>query len=285
MTNKYLTFDLEFYIHNYSDLSIFNGDKYLLMSHYYHYGLKEGRITNKQDLPFKEPIIELNPKEEFRKICIENLNYIRNIDLPDFKENSHYESVLIEFRCFPHLEFLIRNTIIKLGEKWSHTIICGKINYEFIVNMCLNVSNKIKVIKTNFDNLFPSDYSRFLSGLNFWDLINGEKILIYQEDTCIFKNNIDDFLQWDYIGAPWPENQNDNNHGVGNGGISLRSKSIMRKIIVTKGIMETNYNTSTLNYIENTNSTVPPEDVYFTKNMEDLNIGLLAERDSAFNFS
>jgi hypothetical protein len=278
----YPEFNLEFYIHNYADLSIFNEDKYLLMSHYFNNGLEEGRISIKQDL---QTIIELNPKEEFRKICIKNLNYIRNIDLLEFSENSHYESVLIEFRCLPHLEFLIRNTIIKLGEKWSHTIICGQLNYEFIVNMCLNISNKIKVIKTNFDNLFPSDYSRFLSSLNFWDLINGEKILIYQEDTCIFKNNIDDFLHWDYIGAPWFENQNDNNKGIGNGGLSLRSKSIMKKIIESKGIMETKYNLSTLIYIKNTNSSVPPEDVYFTKNMEDLNIGLLADRESAFNFS
>jgi len=298
----YPTFNLDFYKDLHSDLNIFNGDKYLLMNHYHNYGFKEDRVCfqydfsnlesstiqyeliNNSNQTNKEGIFII-PKEEYRIICLQNMNYIRYLDLPNFQENSNNEAVLIEYRCFPHLEFLIRNTINKLGENWSHTIICGNLNYDYMINLCLNISNKIKVIKTNYDNLFPSDYSRFLSSLDFWNLFNGEKILIYQEDTCIFKNNIDDFLHWDYIGAPWPENQNDNSHGVGNGGLSLRSKSIMKKIIESIGIMETNYNQSTLDYIKNTNSNVPPEDVYFTKNMTDKNIGLLADRVSAFNFS
>ena len=64
-----------------------------------------------------------NPKIEFRFICSSHLTHIRNIILPDFCENSNYESVLVEYRCFPHLEFLIRNTILKLSNKWSHTIV------------------------------------------------------------------------------------------------------------------------------------------------------------------
>lgn len=226
-----------------------------------------------------------NQKEEFRFLLFSNLNYIRNINLPIFCENSFYESVLIEYRLFPHLEFLIRNTIIKLGEKWCHTIICGNLNYNFMVNMCSAISNKIKVINSNHDNLNPSEYSNFLSNLNFWDLLNGEKILIYQEDSIIFKDNIEDFLHFDYIGAPWPENQNDNRTGVGNGGISLRSKSIMKQIINKISISDTVFNSDTKKYIKDTNSSFPPEDVYFSKNMEDFNIGLLADRNSASNFS
>ena len=34
----------------------------------------------------------------------------------------------------------------------------------------------------------------------------GEKILIYQDDTMLFHNSIEEFLKYDYIGAPWPEN-------------------------------------------------------------------------------
>ena len=275
--NVYPDFDLEFYNNFYPDLSIFQGDKYALMNHYHFYGKNEGRVCN-----FNSML--KNNKENFREFCLENMNYMRNIYLPDFCENI-YETVLIEYRCLPHLEFLIRNTIIKLGTKWSHTIICGNLNYDYMVSMCSTISNKIKIIKTNYDNLFPSEYSNFLASLNFWNLLNGEKILIYQEDTIIFKNNIDDFLKWDYIGAPWPEHQNDNTYGVGNGGFSLRSKSIMIKIIETVSIHNTIYNSCTQDYIKNTNSTVPPEDVYFTKNMLDYNIGHLADRNSAFKFS
>jgi len=226
-----------------------------------------------------------NTKEEFREICLSHLKYIRNIDLPDFSETSKYETALIEYRCLPHMEFLIRNTIIKLGNEWCHTIVCGNLNYNYIVDMCSTISDKIKIIKTNYDNLFPSDYSLFLSSLDFWNLLNGEKILIYQEDSMIFNSNINDFLQFDYIGAPWPAYQTDTKGSVGNGGISLRSKEIMIKIINSIGIFDTVYNSSTLQYIKSTKSTVPPEDVYFSKNMEDFNIGVLADRVSASNFS
>jgi hypothetical protein len=227
----------------------------------------------------------LDNKVRFRKICQNNIDYIRKLYLPDFCEKSSFESVLIEYRCFPHLEFLIRNTIIKLGDKWCHSIVCGNLNYEFMKNMCSSISNKIRIIKTNYDNLFPSDYSRFLSSVDFWNLLQGEKILIYQEDSIIFKTNVDDFLKWDYIGAPWPEHQDDTKSGVGNGGISLRTKSVMLKVINTIGIDHVKMNESTLNYMRNTNSTCSPEDVYFCKTMEDFSIGLLADRKSASDFS
>ena len=277
----YPNFDWCFYLSVYEDLNVFNGDKYFLMWHYHNFGFKENRICCEKD--FYES--SQNIKGEYRFFCFENMHIMKEISLPNFIENSFYESVLIEFRIFPHLELLIRNTIYKLGEKWSHSVICGNLNYTFMKTLCLSISPKIKVIKTNFENLFPSDYSKFLSSLEFWDLIHGEKILIYQEDTFLFKNNIEDFLQWDYIGAPWPSHQNDNKKGVGNGGFSLRSKSIMKKIINTVSIENTKFNSSTFVYIKNTDSYIPPEDVYFTRNMEYFNIGLLADKDTAFDFS
>jgi hypothetical protein len=154
-----------------------------------------------------------------------------------------------------------------------------------MIDMCNKISPQIKIIKTDFDNLNQNTYSQMLSSSYFWDFFVGEKILIYQEDSIIFKNNIDDFLHWDYIGAPWPEHQNDNKNGVGNGGISLRSKSIMKKIIETISIKDTVYNLSTIDYSTKCNLNIYPEDVYFTKNIEDLNIGLLADRNSASMFS
>ena len=51
----------------------------------------------------------------FRYICFKMNYFFKNIILPKFKKESLYESVLIEFREFPHFEFIIRNTILKLG--------------------------------------------------------------------------------------------------------------------------------------------------------------------------
>jgi len=232
----------------------------------------------------KEDVLS-NPKEEFRYFCFRYLDYIRCLDLPQIKQNNYYETVLIEFRCLPHLEFLIRNTIHKLGSDWSHSIICGNLNYDFMLNIVKKIDRDIKVIKTNYENIDASIYSIFLSSSKFWNLLTGEKILIYQEDAIIFKNNIMDFIEYDYIGAPSSEKQNDTANCVGNGGLSLRSKTIMLEIISKIGILETKYNSSTTNYMKKANLTIPPEDVYFSKNMLELNIGKIADWDTAYKFS
>ena len=57
--------------------------------------------------------------------------------------------------------------------------------------MCSKISSKIDIIKTDYDNLSPSEYSKFLTTLDFWNLLSGEKILIYQEDSLIFKRAVD----------------------------------------------------------------------------------------------
>jgi len=234
--------------------------------------------TNKND-------VKENDKIRFRFECFKYNYMIRHIDIPNVNINTNYEAVFIEYRCFPHVELLIRNAILKLGDKWSHTIICGNLNYEFMKNICNKISDNIKVIKTNYDNLNQDDYSLFLSSTKFWELLSAKKILIYQEDSFIFKNNIQEFIDWDYIGAPWPKNTNDTPNCVGNGGISLRTKQIMLDIINKISIKNTIINESTKIYMKENNLNICPEDVYFSLNMQKFNIGKVADFDIAFKFS
>jgi len=224
-----------------------------------------------------------DPKIEYRWICYKHLEYIRCYEIPAIEMNKTLEAVLIEYRCFPHVEFTIRNTINKLGVDWSYTVVCGNLNYDFMLSLCLKISDKIKVIKTDYDNLNQSSYSKFIASIEFWDLFIGEKILIYQEDSCIFKKNIADFLEWDYIGAPWIKSYNKN--GVGNGGLSLRTKQCMKDVIKTISIEDTIYNESILNNMIISNMYILPEDVYFTLNMLIYDIGRLADWDTASEFS
>ena len=115
--------------------------------------------------------------------------------------------------------------------------------------MCAKISENIKVIKLNYDNLTTSTYSVLLASTDFWNKLTGDKILLYQEDTCIFKSNIEDFLDYDYVGAPWPKEQNDNSLLVGNGGFSLRSKKAMIDVINSISLLDTKYNSSTVEYL------------------------------------
>ena len=222
-------------------------------------------------------------KEKFNLICEKNTIYIKNILLPDFPKNSDFESVLIEFTCLPHLEFLIRNTILKLGEKWCHTIICGNKNYEFMKNICNSISNKINIIKIDCDFLSSKKYDLFLSSLNFWNLLNGKKILIYHENSIIFKSNIEEFLKWDYISSYFDEENNNYLFNIFNNendpfierNISLRTKDKMIEIINKININDTKI--EKYEYIT--------ENIYFLKNMEEYNIGLLPDKLTSINFS
>ena len=226
-----------------------------------------------------------DPKIQFRYLCYKYLNHIQKYKIPDIYLGLSYEAVLVEFRCFPHIEFIIRNNIIKLGSDWSFSVVCGKLNFDFMTELCGKISKNIKIIKTNYDNLLPSDYSRFLASLDFWNLLVGDKIIIYQEDSIIFKNNINDFIKWDYIGAPFPKKTNSTPNGVGNGGLSLRSKQTMIDVINKISIENTVVSKSVQNYMKRTNSYCNPEDIYFCQNMIEYNIGNIADWDSAYEFS
>ena len=225
------------------------------------------------------------PIHNFRLSCFKMNYFIKYAILPKIKKNSLYEAVFIEFRDFPHVEFLIRNAILKLGQKWSHTIICGNLNYTLIENICKTISSNINIIKINVDNMTQSEYSEFLTTHEFWYLLKGEKILIYQEDSIIFKNNIQDFLEYDFVGAPFIKSSDDTPNCVGNGGLSLRSKSKMIDVISKFSPKEYKYNNSTIEYMNHVNMEFPPEDVYFSKCMQEQFIGIVANWDVAYNFS
>jgi len=230
---------------------------------------------------------ELNNNDHnyFRFLCFSYIEFIKKLDIPILKMNNRYETVFIEFRILPHVEFIIRNAMIKLGGDWSHTIVCGNQNYDFIINICSTISPNINIIKLDLDNLLVNDYNNLLTSIEFWDLFKGEKLLIYQEDSIMFKNNINNFLIYDYIGAPFPKYVNDTPNLVGNGGFSLRSKSKMISVINRISIYDTIFNSSTLHYMKNNGLTTPPEDVYFSKNLQELNLGLVANYETALRFS
>jgi len=230
-------------------------------------------------------IVINNSIYNFRLLCFKMNYFMKSINLPKFKKSSLYEAVFIEFRDFPHVEFLIRNTIFKLGTKWSHTVICGNLNYNLIEGICKSISPNINIIKIDVDNMTQTEYSRFLTTSEFWNLLRGEKILIYQEDSIIFKNNIQDFIEYDYIGAPFLKSANDTPNSVGNGGLSLRSKSKMLEVINKFSPTEYQYNSSTHEYMNYVNLEFPPEDVYFSKCMQEQFIGIVANWDAAYNFS
>ena len=265
--------DWKVYISNYPDLSHLKTELEAIR-HYNRFGKNEGRLFN-HDIK--------DPKASFRKICNFNLDYIKCFKLNPIKIDSELEAVLIEYRCLPHCEFLIRNAILKLKSDWSFTVICGNNNYTFFKEMCEKIDPMIKVIKTDYDNLDQNSYNNLMLSPELWNLLTGKKILIYQEDSFIFKSGIEEFLKYDYIGAPWLPHQEDNKNCVGNGGFSLRTRE--RILYLTNNKVEIKYNPSTISYKNGAKLENFPEDVYFSKAMIDFNLGNVADFETAKRFS
>jgi len=242
-------------------------------------------FCEKYNVPKEKLPLNQNHHLYFRYMCFKYNFFMKHLIIPKIKKKSNHETVFIEFRKFPHVEFIIRNTIIQLGKNWSHTVICGNDNYEMMLNICDDISIDINVIKYPLEIKNQTEYSKMLTTSEFWNNLYGEKILIYQEDSFIFKNNIQDFMNFDFIGAPFPKNVNDTPNLVGNGGLSLRSKGKMLKVIEKITVEDTIFNGSTMDYMNKVNLQFPPEDVYFSKNMQELEIGKVADWDTAFQFS
>ena len=237
----------------------------------------------------------------FINYCLLNEKKIDNNCLFASK-NKKLEAVLIELRTLPHLSFLIKNAIYRLGNEWSFTIICGLNNYDFIKNIVSKIKGYIRIIKLDKLNLTREEYSIMLLNSKFWKQFKGEKILIYQEDSIIFKKLDPKFLKYDFIGAPYP------NKEIGNGGLSLRTKNIMIKIcekffdlyetnLIEKSQIIKKYKPFFLekfgdNYFNNNEyyflyalEKSLLEDLQITNRMKYHNIGILPDFNTAIEFS
>ena len=203
---------------------------------------------------------------KFRYICYKNVPKIRTCTLPkDIQVNLDYEAIFIEFRNLPHIEFLIRNTILKLGDSWSFTIVCGNLNYSTIKEFCDTISPNIKIIKMEYDNININQYNNFFFDLKFWDLFVGKTLLIYQEDSIIFKNNFIDFINYDFVGAPYYMG-NTRDFMIpyhSNGGFSIRKKemliNLLKMDISRVFFLNVQWVHPNGEFLDN-----PPEDTFFT---------------------
>jgi hypothetical protein len=157
----------------------------------------------------------------FKNYCINNEDWLEQYHLPFTNLNHKKESVFIEFRPLEHNYFVIRNTIRVLGSDWSHTIICGPSNYGQMCQIRNRIGRAINIIKLDIYNMTRPKYSLLLLKSSFWENFKGDYLLIYQEDSLVFKDIPSHYFNYDFVGAPFANNE------IGNGGFSLRNKNTM----------------------------------------------------------
>ena len=144
-----------------------------------------------------------------------------------------YTAVIVEPRCHPALELVLLNFNRNLDDNWNFLIYHGNNNEQFIKDIIGNhntefSSRNIKLVSLNVDNLAINDYNKLLFTDFFYENIHTEMFLIFQTDTLlsdVYNKNIYDFMEYDYVGAPWASGPIEIT--VGNGGFSLRKKSKM----------------------------------------------------------
>jgi hypothetical protein len=142
-----------------------------------------------------------------------------------------YTAIIVEPRKHKALSFVLKNALTNLPDNWNIVIMYGNKNKQFVMDIIDNdlseYKKRITAKNLNVDNLSISDYNVLLTSKEFYDNIPSEIFLIFQTDSVICGENnelLDDFLKYDYVGAPWKD-------AVGNGGFSLRRKSKTLEII------------------------------------------------------
>lgn len=113
----------------------------------------------------------------------------------------------------------------------SHMCNISFANTIFLSDHNPKILEKYNVQYKNIKKINSSrDYSNFMIG-QLHKYIETDFMLVIQHDGIIYnpKKWTDDFLNYDYIGAPWSRCDSKNRY-VGNGGFSLRSKKLMKYV-------------------------------------------------------
>ncbi len=225
--------------------------------------------------------------ESFAAICHDLIRFLPD-QYPAIDPKSSRKSILIETRDLIHLEFVIKNTILKLGDGWGHMIFCSADNLGKVSAICQTISAEIEIVLLHRNIHTINDYNELCLDPLFWEKIHCEKVLIYQADTFVFKDLEPGFLEYDFIGAPWGPGFHadgisrrlglDKQLLVGNGGLSLRNVSLIKKALADENWKSFQSNTvldATLDKI--------PEDVFFAAYCA--RYGKVADVPTALGFS
>ena len=198
--------------------------------------------------------------------------YLTKIDgklwnyVPKLPVETDFFAVIVEPREIFEMKIIMKTVMYFLNEtnsniKWGLQIFHGTKNEDLVKKQTYNWDNVI-YNNLNVTNLTKLDYNNLLKTNEFWNKVKGKKVLIFQTDSVLIRHGIDEFLEYDYIGAPWMKPKE--NTLVGNGGLSLRTVTKMKEICDKYG-----------------SSNDPSEDIFFMTYLKEN----VADFDTAKRFS
>ncbi len=154
------------------------------------------------------------------------------------KFNESKVALLIENRPFPLLAPLMLHFISVVPPDWRFRFM-GSVESVAYINESVAIQQQVAAgkldltyIPANMTTGSQEEISQFLTNLWIYEvyLQPAEWLLIFQSDSMLCANSkqtLNDFLDYDWVGAPW----NPNGRYGGNGGLSLRKVSTIIDIL------------------------------------------------------
>lgn len=195
--------------------------------------------------------------------------YIKHVGyVPPIPKETNYYAVIIEPRNHADLLTVIKSTMFHLNEtpssiKWGLQIFHGNQNKTAVKYIQMSLGDNVILTNMEIDNLTHIEHSEYMESVSFWEKVKGDKALIFQTDSLLLRSGIDEFLDYDYVGAPWRKPKE--GQWVGNGGLSLRNVAKMKEICYNNPVTEQIW-----------------EDIYFMKHMKGVGV---ADIETAMKFS
>uniref|UniRef100_A0A061SK36 DUF5672 domain-containing protein n=1 Tax=Tetraselmis sp. GSL018 TaxID=582737 RepID=A0A061SK36_9CHLO len=152
-------------------------------------------------------------------------------------------ALIMEFRLDFRLQYVVKNVMYHLGPDWGLTVVHGITNHEFVRRELATVKGA-KLVKLDVHSVDIADLNRMMLSSRFWREIGADKVLVFQTDSLLLHSKINQFLDYDYVGAPWavandlwkkPPWVSLLYNGVGNGGLSLRTVPVIRSLLESPG--------------------------------------------------
>jgi hypothetical protein len=217
----------------------------------------------------RTPAGGIHTSKPVQEYIFETYPVLRKHKLVNMPVESDNFAVIIDPAVSDSLEYVIRNVMHFLGEGWGLQIFVGEKSEGYIRQVTSDLGY-VHIEKLDADFLDYEAYNKLLKSTGFWQRVRGDNVLIFQEDSLLCRPGISQFIEYDYIGAPWPKDiQISPSVPVGSGGLSLRKKRTMIEICRTCK-----------------SNVIPDEDVFFSINLHlRKDIYLLPGEDAAKSFS
>jgi len=141
-------------------------------------------------------------------------------------------ALIVETRADPFLPMVIRNVMHFLGPRWNLYVVTGDPSYQMLCGELSGWGVPLARLAPGTWRISIEDYNELMTSPGLWQQFHENQVLVFQADALLTGPNIDDFLGYDFIGAP--AGQLDEEYIV-NGGLSLRSTRLMVDCVARGG--------------------------------------------------